>query len=313
MTATMQKADSEAAIEAIRDFNRFYTRQIGVLQEGLLKSEFSLTEVRILYELAHRRNPTAAELASDLSLDAGYLSRILQRFQKQGLLCKVPSETDGRQSLLSLTNKGQEVFGELNTRSQDEIRQMLDALSPHEQKRLIQAMATIRSILDDRAKPAEPFILRPHQVGDMGWITHRQGILYHEQFGWDETYEALVAEITAAFIQNYDPKRERCWVAERDGEIIGSVFVVKASDTVAKLRLLYVEPKARGLGLGTRLVSECIRFARQAGYQKMVLWTQSILTPARHIYKKAGFQRIQEEPHHSFGHDLVAETWELAL
>ncbi|MEW6733479.1 MAG: bifunctional helix-turn-helix transcriptional regulator/GNAT family N-acetyltransferase [Acidobacteriota bacterium] len=307
------KDNIDERVEAVRRFNRFYTRQIGLLEEGLLKSPFSLTEVRVLYELAHREKPTASELAKDLGLDAGYLSRILQSFKKRGLIARKSSESDGRQSLLSLTKKGQETFAPLNTRARDEIGLILSNLSIAEQNRLIEAMHTIEGLLGARPEEKTAYLLRPHQSGDIGWIIHRHGILYAQEYGWDEKFEALVAEIATNFINNYDPKRERCWIAEKDGEIVGSVLLVKKSQTIAMLRLLLVEPKARGLGIGSRLVSECERFARQAGYQKIRLWTNNILEAGRHIYEKAGYQLIDEEPHKDFGHNLIGETWELKL
>ena len=310
----MAKAELDQQVEAVRRFNRFYTKRIGVLHEGLLGSALSLTEVRVLYELAHREQPTAAALAKELELDAGYLSRILRGFKKRGLIAKTPSRNDARQSLLSLTARGREAFAPLNQRSHDEVAAMLGELTAGEQRRLIEGMSTIETLLGaGHAEPKVPYLLRPHQPGDMGWVVHRHGVLYAREYGWDETFEALVADIAATFIQNFDPKRERCWIAERAGEIVGSVFLVKQSATVAKLRLMYVEPKARGLGIGSRLAQECIRFARQVGYRKITLWTNSVLLAARHIYRKAGFRLVREEPHHSFGHDLVGETWELEL
>ena len=303
----------EDRIGAVRHFNRFFTRQIGVLREGLLHSPYSLTEARILFELAHRDNLTASDLCRELGLDAGYLSRILARLEQQGLVDRVRSENDGRQRLLRLTPAGENAFTLLDQRSHDEVSEMLNDLSEKDQQRLLKAMHTIESVLDKGFKFSEPFILRPHEPGDMGWVTHRHGVLYAQEYGWDERFEALVAQIVADFINNYNPARERCWIAEMGGEIIGSVFVVQASETVAKLRLLLVEPKARGLGLGTRLVKECIRFARRSGYQKLMLWTNSVLLEARHIYQKLGFTLVAQEEHHSFGHDLIGETWELAL
>ncbi len=309
----MGKLDSDEFVETVRRFNRFYTRQIGVLHEGFLRSPYSLTQVRVLYEMAHRGKPTATELGKELGLDAGYLSRILRGFQKQGLLEKQPSETDGRQTLLWLTKKGQEAFATLNARQSDEIRTMLSQLSATEQGRLIDAMHAIEGLLGAQSERTVPYILRPHQPGDMGWVVHRHGVLYAQEYGWDEQFEALVANIVANFIQNYDPKLERCWIAEKDEAIVGSVFLVKQSKTVAKLRLLLVEPQARGLGIGSRLVGECVRFARQVGYRKITLWTNDVLLAARRIYEKGGFRLVQEEPHHSFGHDLIGETWELKL
>jgi DNA-binding MarR family transcriptional regulator/N-acetylglutamate synthase-like GNAT family acetyltransferase len=309
----MAEIGPQRRVETVRRFNRFYTQQIGVLQERLLRSPFSLTEVRVLYELAHRDKLTATELGKELGLDGGYLSRILRGFERRGLIAKTPSERDGRQSHLGLTEQGREAFAPLNARSHDEVAAMLGKLSEVQQSRLVKAMHTIEELLGAPSEQKALYLLRPHQPGDMGWVVHRHGALYAQEYGWDEQFEALVAGIVAKFIQHYDPKHERCWIAEKDGEIVGSVFLVKQSKTAAKLRLLLVEPKARGLGLGTRLVNECLRFARQAGYRKIVLWTNSVLDAARHIYQKAGFRLVHEAPHHSFGHDLIGETWELKL
>jgi DNA-binding MarR family transcriptional regulator/N-acetylglutamate synthase-like GNAT family acetyltransferase len=302
-------------IEAVRYFNRFYTRQIGVLREGLLHSPYSLTEARILFELAHRDHLTASDLCRELGLDAGYLSRILARLEQQGLVDRVRSETDGRQRLLRLTPEGEKAFAPLDQRARDEVGEMLNELSEGDQERLLKAIHTIENLLDKGKgfKFSEPFFLRSHEPGDMGWIIHRHGALYAQEYGWDERFEALVAQIVADFIDHYNPARERCWIAEMDGEIVGSVVVVQAGETVAKLRLLLVEPRVRGLGLGTRLVKECIRFARRSGYQKLMLWTNSVLVEARHIYQKSGFTLIAQEAHRSFGHDLIGETWELVL
>lgn len=303
----------EARINAVRQFNRFFTRQIGVLREGLLHSPYPLTEARIIFELAQRQGLTATDLGRELGLDAGYLSRLLTRLEQQGLLEKVRSETDGRQRLLSLTPEGTQAFALLDQRSREEITEMLTELSEEDQQRLLKAMETIERVFSKGLKYSEPFVLRPHESGDMGWVVHRHGILYQQEYGWDQHFEALVAQIVSDFITHYNPERERCWIAEMNGEIVGSVFCVQASETVAKLRLLLVEPRARGLGLGSRLTQECIRFARQRGYQKMTLWTNSVLVAARHIYAKEGFTLIEEEPYHSFGHDLISETWELPL
>jgi DNA-binding MarR family transcriptional regulator/GNAT superfamily N-acetyltransferase len=301
-------------IQAVRTFNRFYTRQIGVLREGLLKSPFSLTEVRVLYEIAHREQPTATELCQQLGLDPGYLSRILRGFEKRGLVHKSASQADGRQSLLELTARGKKTFAALDAHQSEEVATMLRQLPAPEQARLVQAMHVIETVLGDHPEPKTPYILRNHQPGDMGWVVHRHGVLYAQEYGYDETFEALVAEIAAKFIQHFDPKRERCWIAEKDGEIVGSVFLVKKSKTVAKLRLLLVEPSARGLGIGKRLVEECLRFARQVGYKKMALWTQSELPAARHIYQEAGFRLVQQKKHQSWGRDdLVSQVWELKL
>ena len=311
---TLAQPSTGNPVPAVRRFNRFYTRQIGLLHEKLLHSQFSLTEVRVLYELAHRDHGTATELCKELLLDPGYLSRILRGFQARGLVGKTPSGNDARQAVLLITPKGQQAFAELDARSSGEIEAMLQRLSPVQQDQLVKAMSTIEQLLDgERQARSDPFILRPQQPGDMGWVVHRHGVLYAREYGYDEHFEALVAEIVAEFIANFDPKRERCWIAERDGEIVGSVFVVSKSATVAKLRLLLVEPGARGLGIGKRLVEECVRFARQVGYKKMVLWTQSELHAARSIYEKAGFRRANRKPHHSWGKDLVAEAWEMKL
>jgi len=309
--ATRTELDRRAG--AFRRFNRFYTKRIGVLQEGLLRSPFSLAEARVLYELAHRTQPTATELGEELGLDRGYLSRILRGFAKRGLLQKEPSKADGRQSLLFLTARGRRAFATLDARSQEQIRGMLQSLPESRQRSLVGAIQTIEGLLGAAPEPKTPFLLRPPQPGDMGWVVHRHGVLYAREYGYDAEFEALVADIVAKFVQNYDPKRERCWIAERDGEVVGSVFLVRKSKTVAKLRLLYVEPSARGLGIGARLVDECVRFARQTGFRRITLWTQNDLHAARHIYEQAGFRRVREERHHSFGHDLVGETWELAL
>jgi DNA-binding MarR family transcriptional regulator/GNAT superfamily N-acetyltransferase len=298
-------------IEAVRRFSRFYTRKIGVLQEGLLNSPFSLTEARVVYELAHHEQTTAKHLSHELELDAAYLSRILGRLEGRGLLEKTTSKDDGRQYLLSLTEEGQEAFAALNAASRSEIEAMLSELSPEEQYRLIDAMHTVESLLGAQPEHKVPYLLRPHQPGDMGWVVQRHGVLYSQEYGWDEDFEALVAEIVAKFIRNFDPRRERCWIAEKDGENVGSVFLVKKSDTTAQLRLLLVEPKARGLGIGKRLVHECTRFARRRGYQKIMLWTNSVLDAARHIYELEGYRLVEEEQHHSFGHDLIGQNWEL--
>jgi len=308
----MVENDMNGYVSAIRGFNRFYTRKIGVV-DGVASNPFSLAEARVLYELAHREQPTATDIRKELGLDAGYMSRILREFERRKLVTRERSKTDERQRFLSLTAKGREAFAPLDERSNRDVAAMLKKLSPTERKQLVDAVRTVGRLLGDKAQPRTPYLLRQHQPGDMGWIVHRQAILYAEEYGWDGTYEALAAEIVAQFIKNYDPKCERCWIAEKDGERVGAVFVAKASGETAKLRLLHVEPEVRGLGIGKRLVDECVRFARQAGYQKMTLWTQDILHAARHLYKQAGFRIVREEQHHSFGKDLTAETWELDL
>jgi DNA-binding MarR family transcriptional regulator/GNAT superfamily N-acetyltransferase len=308
--------DLEARVDDVRRFNRFFTRRIGVLREGLLHSPYSLAEARILFEIAHReRALTASDLSRDLGLDPGYLSRILARLEQQRLIDKVRSETDARRRFLSLTPEGKEAFSSLDARSREEVAEMLGGLSEREQRRLLEAMRIIEGILDRGKgfKFSEPFYLRQHEPGDMGWVVQRHGVLYAKEYGWDERFEALVARIVADFVDGYDPARERCWIAEMGGEIVGCVFVVRASDTVAKLRLLLVEPEARGLGLGTRLVEECIRFARNRNYEKLTLWTNGVLDAARRIYEEHGFELVEEEEHHSFGKDLIGQNWELAL
>ena len=307
---SMTPRELEQRVEAARRFNRFYTRQIGVLREGAYRSPFSLTQVRVLYELAHREQPTATTLGRELGLDAGYLSRILRGFEKRGLIVKTRSAEDGRRSHLGLTALGSKVFAPLDTRSHDEVAVMLGGLSPAAQTRVIDAMRTIERLLGDPPEPSASFVLRPPQPGDLGWVVHRHGAVYAQEYGYNEQFEALVAEIVAHFVQRYDAKRERCWIAERDGELVGSVFLVARSKTVAQLRLLLVEPRARGSGLGTRLVDECVRFARQAGYRKIMLWTQSELVAARRLYQGAGFHVGRKERNSSFGKDLVSETWE---
>jgi DNA-binding MarR family transcriptional regulator/GNAT superfamily N-acetyltransferase len=309
----MAESEFNQRVGAVRRFNRFWTRQIGVLREGYLESPFSLTEVRVLYELARSEEITASELGKELGLDVGYLSRLLRGFEGRGLISKKPSETDGRRSLLRLTEGGQEAFAPLDARSREDVGAMLGALSAAEQDRLVGAMRTIEELLGAQPESKVPYLLRPHEAGDMGWVVHRHGILYAREYGWDERFEALVARIVADFVDNFDPAKERCWIAEGDCAILGCVFVVKESDTVAKLRLLLVEPEARGLGLGTRLVEECVRFARSRGYEKLTLWTNSVLDIARRIYEEKGFEIVEEEEHHSFGKDLVGQNWELKL
>jgi DNA-binding MarR family transcriptional regulator/GNAT superfamily N-acetyltransferase len=311
----MAAESGDPLVAAVRGFNRFYTRRIGVLDEGHLKSRFSLAEVRVLYELAHRDQPLASELARDLALDAGYLSRMLRGFRGRGLVARTASREDARQSRLSLTPKGKQTFAPLERRSDEAVAGMLSPLTGEERTRLAGAMDTIRRLLEPPVglRSQAPYTLRPHRPGDMGWVIHRHAVLYTQEYGWDERFEALVAEIAAKFIQNLDPARERCWIAELDGEAVGSVFVVKHSAETAKLRLLLVEPAARGLGIGARLVDECIAFARETGYRTMVLWTQDILHAAVHIYRKAGFQLVREEPHSEFGIPLTGQIWELRL
>jgi len=314
MSRLSQVLNADPQVAAMRRFNRFYTRQIGLLDEGLLNSPFSLTQVRTLYELAQSERTTAAELCRDLGLDAGYLSRILAGFENGGLIAKEDSPLDGRQTLLRLTKKGHKVFEPLNARSNEQVSGLIGTLVPAKQADLIRAMGTIESVLSGGGQRPASYLLRQHRPGDMGWVVYRHGVLYWQEYRCDERFEALVAGIVAEFIEEFDPTRERCWIAEKDGETIGAVFLVKKSATVAKLRLLLVEPSARGLGIGRRLVEECVSFGREAEYKKIMLWTQSELGAARRIYQKAGFKLIAEEKHQSWGRkDLVAETWELKL
>lgn len=310
---TIHDHPGKERIDAVRAFNRFYTRQIGLLDEGLLKSPFSLTEARVLYELAHHDGLVASDLVRDLGLDAGYVSRLLKKFEERGLVERAATENDARRSSIALTQVGRDAFAPLNKDSHAQVQALLDKLPPAEQDRLVKAMGTVQRLLGDQPEPRVPYVLRPLQVGDIGWVTRRQGLIYAQDYGWDETYEALVAEILAEFVRKFDPKWERAWIAEREGEVVGSVFLVRKSDAVAKLRLLYVEPSARGLGIGKRLVDECIGFARAKGYRTLTLWTNDILVSARRIYQAAGFELAEEERHHSFGKDLVGQTWNLAL
>lgn len=303
----------ERRVAAVRRFNRFYTKEIGLLNEGYLRTRFSVTEARVIYELAHHEQVTASELAADLGLDQAYLSRMLRDFSSQRLIARRRSATDGRKTLLTLTDKGQQAFARLNAESHVEIASMLERLSPPQQSRLVASMHAIETLLDAPQEHGGPYLIRPHQAGDMGWVVQRHGALYAQEYGWDEHFEALVAQIVADFIKNFDPKHERCWIAEKDGENVGSVFLVRKNKSVAKLRLLLVEPKARGMGIGKRLVEECVRFARQAGYKRLMLWTNDVLIAARRIYEQCGFKLVDEERHHSFGHDLVGQTWELKL
>jgi DNA-binding MarR family transcriptional regulator/N-acetylglutamate synthase-like GNAT family acetyltransferase len=298
-------------IESVRKFNRFYTQQIGVLNEGLLDSPFSLAEARVVYELAHREESTATELSKELGLDPGYLSRILRAFRQKGLVEKTTSKEDARQTLLSLSEKGQKAFANLNAKSREQVGELLSELSQEEQNRLVSAMNSVEDLLGAAPEHKTPYLIRLHQPGDLGWIVHRHGVLYCQEMGWSEKFEALVADVAGRFIDNYDPKMERCWIAEREGEIVGSIVLAKKTKKLAQLRLLLVEPKARGLGIGKRLVSECVRFAREAGYERMTLWTNDVLKTARHLYEEAGFHLVDKEPHKMFGLNMVGETWEL--
>jgi DNA-binding MarR family transcriptional regulator/GNAT superfamily N-acetyltransferase len=318
---------SATQIARVRAFNRDYTRRIGVLSEGLLDSPYSLTEVRVMYEIAHCSGVTAGELAEGLDLDRGYLSRMLKGFESKKLLVRTPAPEDGRRQHLRMTPAGVRVFAPLEKRSQEQVRGMLTALDEERRHVLLEAMDMIQSALDkgssEKSQPeksrsengdlARQLTLRSHRPGDMGWVVQRHGEIYHQEYGWNEEFEALVAEVTAEFVRKLDVTRERCWIAEHDGRRVGCIFLVAKDTATAKLRLLLVDPDARGLGVGRKLVAECVRFAGAAGYRKIVLWTQETLTAARHLYSEAGFVKTAREPHRSFGHDLVGETWEREL
>jgi DNA-binding MarR family transcriptional regulator/GNAT superfamily N-acetyltransferase len=317
----VKAAPSGPRIEAVRRFSRFYTARIGALSEGLLDTRFTLTESRVLWELAHRDGQSATDLSRRLELDAGYLSRLLSGFKSRGLVKAVRSSLDGRVEQLTLSAAGRRAFAPLDARSRTQVDALLRVLPDDHQRQLIASMETIERLLDQASELQSPFSLRPHRAGDIGWVIGRHGVSYGEAYGWDIRFEALVARICADFIERFDPKREACWIAERGAANVGCVFLVQARDDdsraplagIAQLRMLLVEPSARGLGLGAGLVDECTRFARAAGYRKVVLWTNSNLISARSIYAKAGYRLMRSEPHHSFGHDLVGETWELAL
>jgi len=301
-----------AVVPAVRRFNRFYTRRIGVLRAGHLDSPFTLAEVRVLYEIAHRDGVTAAALGRDLDLDPGYLSRMLAALARRRLIARARSATDARRSLLSLTARGRAQFAALDARQGDETRALVADLPAVDRGRLVGAMQTIEGLLAQEPRSARRTI-RATRPGDLGWILHRHGALYAEEYGWDERFEALVARVVADYLEHHDPARERCWVAELDGRIVGSVMLVAKSRTVAKLRLLLVEPSARGLGVGTRLVAECVAFARAAGYRKVTLWTNDLLHAARRIYQRAGFELVESAPHDLFGSGLIGQTWDLVL
>ncbi|WP_315750424.1 MULTISPECIES: helix-turn-helix domain-containing GNAT family N-acetyltransferase [unclassified Bradyrhizobium] len=307
----MNSAPADGQVAAIRAFNRFYTRKLGALDQHLLDSPFSLAEARVLYELAQYDAISAKEIGLSLGLDAGYLSRIVQSFDEQGLITRTPLPTDRRQQQLGLTARGRQAYAKLDRSSQKEIAAMLAPLAPSVRDRLVGAMTTIETALEPQQPGRSPVLLRSHRPGDIGWVVSRHGAVYAEEYGWDVSFEALVAEIGAQFIRSYDPAREHCWIAELAGEPVGSIFLVKGSDEVAKLRLLLVEKKARGLGVGRALTEQCIRFAREKNYRTIELWTQSILTAARDIYARAGFRKIAEEPHAMFGVPLTGETWRL--
>ena len=310
---SMPPSGAKDPIEAVREFSRFYTRKLGIIEPRLLDSPWSLQEARIIYEIAHRQVCTATDLVHELGLDAGYVSRTLKALQRRQIVTRRPSKTDRRVTELALTARGSTAFAELDRRSRAEVAGLLDKLGSAERSSVVAAMATIRQALEPSAEQPTGFLLRTHRPGDIGWIVSRHGALYAQEYGWDISFEALATEIAAQFLRSYDPLREQCWIAEVAGEPVGCVFLVKGSNEVAKLRLLLVERQARGLGVGRALTEQCIRFARQAGYTSISLWTQSILVAARGIYRRAGFELVKEEPHRSFSVDLIGETWELKL
>jgi DNA-binding MarR family transcriptional regulator/GNAT superfamily N-acetyltransferase len=303
---------TDGQVAAVREFNRFYTGVIGLLREGLLGTPYSLTEARVLFELACDHAVEVADLRRWLDIDAGYLSRLLARFEADGLVSRTRSPADGRRQVIGLTGPGRAVQADLDARSGAQIRALLAALTPDGRQRLAGAMASIREIIGPAPPPAA-FVLRPPVPGDLGWVVQRHGALYAAEYGWDASFEALVARIVADYADRGDRRREAAWIAELGGEPAGCVFCMRKTDSTAQLRLLLVEPRARGLGMGGRLVAECVSFARRAGYREMVLWTNDVLHAARRIYQRAGFRLAGSEPHHSFGHDLVGQDWRLPL
>jgi DNA-binding MarR family transcriptional regulator/GNAT superfamily N-acetyltransferase len=318
MSSHARPAEIQSApqtIDRVRRFNRLYTRQLGLLDQGLLGSKFTLTESRVLYEIAHRDAPTATQIARELGLDLGYLSRLLKNFERRRFIKRIRSQTDARQSRLQLTKQGQAAFDGLDRAAHDQIAVMIDPMTQNQRRELVTALQSVQHLLGSASTTADehPYAIRPLQIGDIGWLIHRQAILYAQEYGFDVTYEGLAAEILAGFVKNFDSGAESAWIAERRGAIVGSVFLVRASASVAKLRLLYVEPAARGLGIGRRLVHECIEFARAKQYRTLTLWTNDVLVSARRIYEAAGFRLIKEEAHHSFGKDLLGQTWDLTL
>jgi DNA-binding MarR family transcriptional regulator/GNAT superfamily N-acetyltransferase len=309
----LDRAGAEAErIRQVRRFNRFFTTQMGLLDQGLLQTRFSLTEARVIFELAQRDATEVSDIRRSLGLDAGHLSRVLARFDSAGLARREPSPTDGRRQIVRLTSAGRDVFATLDARSNQQAARLLEGLGEEERRRLLHAFATITSLLGGEAVP-RAYIIRALRPGDLGWVVQRHGVLYAEEYGWDQTFEALVARIVAAYGENPDPAGASAWIAEADGVPVGCVFCTRKDQATAQLRLLLVDPSARGHGLGSRLVEECVRFARAAGYQKLTLWTNDVLAAARHIYVKAGFRLVDEEPHQSFGHRLVGQNWELDL
>jgi DNA-binding MarR family transcriptional regulator/GNAT superfamily N-acetyltransferase len=302
----------DAEVAAVRAFNRFWTARIGVLDAGLVDTPYSLTEARVLYELAQVSDTDLVTLRRGLDLDSGYLSRITNRFKADGLVEAKPSPTDARRQVIRLTTGGRAAFAVLDERSAGAVRTMLDALGAEDRRRLLAAMAVIDDVFSSVETP-QTYVIRALRPGDLGWVVQRHGVVYAEEYGWDATFEALVARIVADYVDHHDPRREDAWIAELDGEPVGCVFCIRRDDRTAQLRILLVEPKARGFGIGARLVEECIRFARHAGYEELVLWTNDVLVSARRVYEAAGFTLVDEEPHHSFGHNLVGQHWRLDL
>ncbi len=298
----------EDVIARVRAFNRFYTNVIGVLSEKLVRSPYSLTEARVIFELAHRAATEVTVLRRELDLDAGYLSRLLARFDADGLITRERSESDARRQVIRLTDAGRDAYAMLGERADDDVRAVLEPLTEENRRRLVAAMDTIEGVLAQARRPVA-YVLRPLRPGDIGWVVHRHGVLYAEEYGWDSTFEALVARVVADYIDKHDARRENAWIAEVDGEPVGCVFCVRRDDTTAQLRLLLVEPSARGMGIGARLVDECLAFARRAGYRSIMLWTNDVLSAARRIYERGGFELAEQGEHHSFGHDLVEQIW----
>jgi DNA-binding MarR family transcriptional regulator/GNAT superfamily N-acetyltransferase len=308
----------DSPVAEVRAFTRFYTAVIGVLDEGLLGTPYSVTEARVLFELAQSDATDVVDLRRGLRLDSGYMSRIAARLEADGLVTRAPSGRDARRQVLALTPRGREVFADLNARSADQVAHLLDKLDEADQERLVTAMGTVRSLLgaaqgDGLPATARTVVLREPGPGDLGWVVARHGSVYAAEYGWNAEFEGLVARIVADYAAGHDPRREAAWIAELDGEPVGCVFCVARDDTTAQLRILLVDPAARGLGIGARLVAECLRFATAAGYESMMLWTNDVLTSARRIYEAAGFRLVDEEPHHSFGQDLVGQVWERRL
>lgn len=313
MVAAVAPAVDADRVAALRAFPRSYTALLGVLDEGLLHSPYSVTEARVIFELAQRELTHVADLRRDLGIDAGYMSRITARLEADGLVWRERSQADARRQVLRLTEQGRVVFDMLDARAAEQATQLLSGMPDPVQRRVVAAMDTIRAAFADGATSPSTVVLRAPEPGDLGWVVARHGVMYAAEYGWDETFEGLVARIVGDFAADHDPRREAAWVAEIDGEPVGCVFCVVADEATAQLRLLLVEPTARGRGVGRRLVDECVRFARRTGYRSLVLWTNDVLVSARRIYEAAGFALVDEDPHHSFGHDLVGQHWSLEL